>query len=144
MLSQFAFSCSDCVADSSREQQCISMSAITPLASLHQVSHLVNDVDFVLTDCDGVLYLSKTRIPGTEETIRKLRRQGKKVLFVTNNGAISRKTALAKLNGLGFEAAFDEVFTPSFVVAQYLKSKNFEGKVSLHTSRHSICEQKDL
>lgn len=106
------------------------MSHIIPLTSAAEISRVLDHVDFVLSDCDGVLYLSKTRIPGTEETIRKLQERGKKVLFVTNNGAISRKTAVAKLNGLGFEATFDQVFTPSFVVAQYLKSKNFDGKVS--------------
>lgn len=107
------------------------MSHIIPLTSSAEVSRVLDHVDFVLSDCDGVLYLSKTRIPGTEDTIRKLRERGKKVLFVINNGAVSRKTAVAKLNGLGFEASFRDIFTPSFVVAQYLKSKNFDGKVSL-------------
>ena len=114
------------------------MSHISCLASAAEVSRVLDDVDFVLSDCDGVLYLSKTRIPGSDEAIRRLRERGKKVLFVTNNGSISRKLALAKLNGLGFEAEFDEIFTPSFVIAQYLKSKNFYGKVSFKSARSSI------
>lgn len=116
------------------------MSHISCLASAAEVSRVLDDVDFVLSDCDGVLYLSKTRIPGSDETIRRLRERGKKVLFVTNNGSISRKSALAKLNGMGFEAEFDEIFTPSFVVAQYLKLKNFQGKVSNRTEKSTSGE----
>lgn len=108
-----------------------SMSHITCLDSAAVVSDFLNDIDYILTDCDGVLYVDKHAIPGTDQVIRKLRNMGKKVLFVTNNGTISRKTAHNKLNSMGFDAEFTDVFTTSFIVAQYLKMKEFRGTVSL-------------
>ena len=106
------------------------MSTECLLGQASDVLRVLDEVDVILCDCDGVLYLSQTRISGADEAIRKLRQKGKKVIFVTNNGAVSRKTAIAKLNKLGFEADADELFTPSFAVAQYLKAKHFTGTVS--------------
>jgi HAD superfamily hydrolase (TIGR01450 family) len=113
------------------------MSVVQCLES--DVSRVLNSIDTVCCDCDGVLYLSQTPIPGANEAIRRLEQHGKKVLFVTNNGAISRLSAMAKLNRLGFDARLDQIFTPSFVVAQYLQSKQFEGRVSCPIISRFMC-----
>jgi len=94
-----------------------------------EVTRLLDAVDFVLTDCDGVIYLNNTIIPGTPEVFQSLRRKGKKVLFVSNNSTRSRKAVMKKLNDMGFEASIDEVFVSAFVAAEYLKSKSFNGLV---------------
>ena len=119
----------------------VKMSETRCLDSAEEVRRVLQEVEYVLCDCDGVLYLSGTRIPGSDEAVHKLREAGKTVLFVTNNGAVSRATALAKLNRLGFDATPDHVFTPSYVVAQYLVSHKFSGKVSKETSN---CCMKSL
>lgn len=96
----------------------------------HEVTRLLDAVDFVLTDCDGVIYLNNTVIAGTAKVFTKLRAMGKKVLFVSNNSSKSRKAVLKKLNDMGFGAKLDEVFVSAYVVAEYFKSHNFTGKVS--------------
>ena len=118
-------------ATETQSHEADSMSHITCLDSAAVLSDFLKDIDYILTDCDGVLYVDKHAIPGTDQVIRRLRDMGKKVLFVTNNGTISRKTALNKLNSMGFNAEFTDVFTTSFIVAQYLKMKEFQGTVSL-------------
>ena len=108
------------------------MTATKGLVSLddaREVTRLLDAVDYVLTDCDGVIYLNNTVIPGTPGVFAKLRSLGKKVLFVSNNSSKSRKAVLKKLNDMGFQAKLEEVFVSSYVVAEYFKSHNFAGKV---------------
>ena len=106
-----------------------------------EVSRLLSAVDFVLTDCDGVIYLNNTVIAGTTTVFAKLREMGKKILFVSNNSSKSRKAVLKKLNDMGFQASLKEVFVSAYVVAEYFKSHNFTGKVSCCSSRNPICSQ---
>lgn len=94
-------------------------------------SQLLDSVDFILTDCDGVLYLNNQTIPDTPQVFAKFRQAGKKVLFVSNNSTRSRLQVQAKLTKMGFDVASDEVFVSSFVAAEYFKNKNFKDKVSI-------------
>jgi ribonucleotide monophosphatase NagD (HAD superfamily) len=100
------------------------------LDDAEKLSKLLDSVDYILTDCDGVIYLNNTTIPGTPEFFQSLRNRGKKIIFVSNNSSKARKTVLNKLNQMGFNAKLDEVFVSAFVVAEYLKSRHFNGKVS--------------
>jgi ribonucleotide monophosphatase NagD (HAD superfamily) len=95
----------------------------------HEVSRLLDAVDFILTDCDGVIYLNNTVIAGTAKVFSRLRSMGKKILFVSNNSTRSRQTVLKKLNDMGFQADLKEVFVSAYVVAEYFKSHNFTGRV---------------
>lgn len=99
------------------------------LDNRQEVEKLLSNVDYILTDCDGVIYLNNSVIPGTPQTLNLLRSIGKKIIFASNNSSKSRRSVLAKLNAMGFNATVDEVIGSSFVVAKYLKSVNFDGKV---------------
>jgi 4-nitrophenyl phosphatase len=44
-----------------------------------------DQIEFVLCDLDGVVWLDRRAIPGAPEAIARLRRSGRRVLFVTNN-----------------------------------------------------------
>lgn len=99
------------------------------LNSLQEVDKLLSSIDYVLTDCDGVIYLNNTIISGTPETLNMLRAKGKKIVFASNNSSKSRKSVLTKLNKMGFNATIDEVVGSSFVVGRYLESLNFKEKV---------------
>ena len=97
------------------------------------VNRLLHSVDFILTDCDGVIYLNNTVITGTPQVLNRLRELGKKVLFVSNNSSKSRKTVLKKLNDFGFQAQLKDVFVSAYVVAEYFKIQKFTGKVCLNS-----------
>ncbi|XP_028821332.1 glycerol-3-phosphate phosphatase-like [Denticeps clupeoides] len=93
---------------------------------------LLDSVDSVLFDCDGVIWRGDQVVPGAAEVINLLKRRGKRVFFLTNNSTKTRKMYAEKLTRLGFGASADEVFATAYCSAMYLKSVcGLEGKVYL-------------
>ena len=45
----------------------------------------LKDIDLFLFDMDGTLYLGNQLYPFTKELLAKIREEGKKYLFTTNN-----------------------------------------------------------
>ncbi|XP_077357738.1 glycerol-3-phosphate phosphatase [Festucalex cinctus] len=93
---------------------------------------LLDSVDSVLFDCDGVIWRGDQAIPGAPQVIKLLKEHGKKVFFVTNNSTKTRKMYVDKMSTLGFEATEDEVFGTAYCSAMYLKTVcKLQGKVYL-------------
>ena len=84
----------------------------------------ISSFDTVLTDCDGVLWVGGQPIQGSPEAIMKLRKLGKRIIFVTNNG-MSRNDLLSRCHELGFGGEIDDMITSSYLCANYLKQKQF-------------------
>jgi len=61
--------------------------------------------------------------------INKLRSLGKKVFYVTNNSTKTRSEYVTKCKNLEFEGQEEEIVGTSYVLAQYLKQRNFDKKV---------------
>jgi len=117
-----------CTGQVARNMACQDLTEL----SLQDQKSFFNSFDTVLTDCDGVLWSGNTPIPGSVEMIHKFREMGKKVIYVTNNATRSRKEYVTKMEDLGFGGTYEEIFTPSFLVASYLRSINFNKKVYLY------------
>ncbi|KAK7099389.1 hypothetical protein V1264_003533 [Littorina saxatilis] len=90
---------------------------------------LLAGADSFLFDCDGVLWDGRGVIPGSLETIKKLKALGKKVFYVTNNSSKTRDGYLQKAKQFGFPATVDEIVCTAYIAALYLKNKQFKGKV---------------
>ncbi|TRY83998.1 hypothetical protein DNTS_009945 [Danionella cerebrum] len=96
------------------------------------VAQLLDSVDCVLFDCDGVIWRGDQVISGAPQVINSLKRIGKRVFFVTNNSTKTRQMYADKLRKMGFDATADEVFGTAFCSAMYLKTVcKLEGKVYL-------------
>ncbi|XP_030631183.1 glycerol-3-phosphate phosphatase [Chanos chanos] len=96
------------------------------------IKQLLDSVDNVLFDCDGVIWRGDEAISGAPEVINLLKKTGKGVYFVTNNSTKTRKMYADKLAKLGFNATEEEVFGTAYCSAMYLKSVcKLEGKVYL-------------
>ncbi|KAL0179681.1 hypothetical protein M9458_025123, partial [Cirrhinus mrigala] len=95
---------------------------------------LLDSVDSVLFDCDGVIWRGDQAIPGAPEVINSLKKNGKRVFFVTNNSTKTRQMYADKLGKLGFDATADEVFGTAYCSAVYLKNVcKLDGKdVGIH------------
>jgi len=63
--------------------------------------------DVVLCDLDGVVWLAHQPIPGSVAAVARLRADGRRVLFVTNNSATRLEVQEATLARLGIPAAGD-------------------------------------
>jgi len=61
----------------------------------------------VLCDLDGVVWLAHQPIPGSVDGIARLRANGHRVLFVTNNSATRLEAQVATLKSIGIPAAGD-------------------------------------
>ncbi|PVD34041.1 hypothetical protein C0Q70_05303 [Pomacea canaliculata] len=90
---------------------------------------LIHTTDNFLFDCDGVLWDGKGVIPGSPETIAKLKALGKRVFYVTNNSSKTRKEYVLQCQKFGFDATEEEFASTSYVSALYLKNLDFKDKV---------------
>lgn len=96
------------------------------------MKQLLDSVDSVLFDCDGVIWRGDQVIPGAPQVINLLKEHGKKVFFVTNNSSKTRRMYADKMSTLGFSVTEEEVFGTAYCCAMFLKrSCGLEGKVYL-------------
>jgi len=71
------------------------------------------EVEALLIDLDGVLYVGDSPVAGAAEAVAALRASGRALRFVTNTTARSRAQTLDKLGRLGFEVGEQELVTPA-------------------------------
>lgn len=96
------------------------------------IKQLLDSVDSVLFDCDGVIWRGDQAIPGAPQVVNLLKEKGKKVFFVTNNSTKTRKMYADKMLTLGFNVREEEVFGTAYCSAMYLKTVcKLDGKVYL-------------
>jgi HAD superfamily hydrolase (TIGR01458 family) len=91
---------------------------------------MLDGVDAVLIDLDGVLYVESRPIDGAVEAIGRLRDREMALRFVTNTTAHSRDDTLEKLVGLGIPVADDELVTPAALAVRYCMHQGYR-RVSL-------------
>ena len=94
----------------------------------------INNIKGILSDIDGTLYFKGVPIPGTIDTINKLRDLGIKLLFFTNTDSKSPKTVLKILKDYGFTINEEEIYTPIIALKEFL-SKHPNKKSYFVTTR---------
>jgi HAD superfamily hydrolase (TIGR01458 family) len=77
----------------------------------------------ILLDIDGVLHVSGEPIPGGAEAVARLRENGHRLRFVTNNTTQSRKRLAEQIRGFGIELEDEELQTTSVAAAHALRGK---------------------
>ena len=77
----------------------------------------------ILLDIDGVLHVSGEPIRGAPAAVRRLRENGHRLRFVTNNTTQSRAVLAGNLRELGFELDDDELQTTALAAARELAGK---------------------
>ena len=74
-----------------------------------------------LLDLDGVVWLGERPIAGSPEAIARLRAQGKRVVFITNNSNDTVASYVAKLERCGVPAMADDLITSAQAAARLVE-----------------------
>ncbi|WP_287154832.1 HAD-IIA family hydrolase [Candidatus Solincola tengchongensis] len=74
-----------------------------------------------LVDMDGVVYLDREPVAGAADFVQAVRREKKKLLFLTNNSKFTRAEYREKLAGVGIPASEEEVLTSAAATADFLR-----------------------
>ena len=90
-------------------------------ATITSVNDWVEEIDTVLCDLDGVVWLAHQPIVGSVEAIASLRASGRRVLFVTNNSAATLADHEQALAAVGVPARGD-VVSSALAVTQLVRS----------------------
>jgi HAD superfamily hydrolase (TIGR01458 family) len=77
----------------------------------------------VLLDIDGVLHVSGEPVPGAPEAVERLRADGHRLRFVTNNTTRARAALAADLNAIGVRVDEDEIETTALAAARLLEGR---------------------
>ncbi|CAK9435951.1 uncharacterized protein LODBEIA_P05570 [Lodderomyces beijingensis] len=82
---------------------------------------IIDQYDYFLFDCDGVLWLGDHLLPSVSETLEYLKSKDKTVIFVTNNSTKSRGDYLKKFQKMGIEGITkSEIFGSAYATAIYV------------------------
>jgi HAD superfamily hydrolase (TIGR01458 family) len=77
----------------------------------------------ILLDIDGVLHVSGEPIPGGAAAVERLRENGHRLRFVTNNTTRSRAQLADELRGFGIRLSDDELQTTAVAAARVLAGR---------------------
>ncbi len=103
-----------------------------------------------LIDMDGVIYRGSELIPGADRFIGLLRERDIPFLFLTNNSQRTRRDVATKIQRMGIDADWDDVFTCADATARFLAMQDPEGTAfvigeggllnALHSNRYAIVD----
>jgi len=109
---------------------------------LSDASRPAERYDLFLMDMDGVIYLNRQPIPDAVEFIRRARKGGKGILFLTNNSKYTRGEYREKLAGMGVPAEESEIFTSAAATASFLvENYDLEGRKAFVIGGRGLLEE---
>ena len=94
-----------------------------------QIKRTLSEKELFVFDMDGTIYLGENVFRPAVDFIKKLRENGKKVLFFTNNASRTPEFYIIRLSRMGFEPSRDEIMTSGDVTAEYLSRECSDKKV---------------
>ncbi len=81
-------------------------------------------IEGLLVDLDGTLYVGEEPVEGAKEALNRLRTAGMEIRFVTNTTRRPRSAVCAQLLSLGFDVREDEIFTPARAAARLIGDRS--------------------
>ena len=104
------------------------------MIEMKKSNRILHSVRGILCDIDGTLHFKGAPIPGAIDALLRLRKQKKKLLFLTNTDSKSPRTVFNKLLAYGFAVKEKEIFTPIVALRNFLHH-NKDRKVFLVASK---------
>lgn len=81
-----------------------------------------------IIDMDGVLVQGNQIIPGADEFIKRLRKQKRKFLLLTNNPMYTPRDLAHRLQAIGIQIEEDQIFSSALATAAFLHQQRPDGK----------------
>ncbi|NNJ11367.1 HAD-IIA family hydrolase [Chloroflexales bacterium ZM16-3] len=91
-------------------------------------------------DLDGTVYLGDTLLPGAVALFARLRGDGRRVAFLSNNPTKNREQYVAKLMRFGIQASLSEVVNTTYVMVEWLKA-NAPGATVYPVSEQPLIDE---
>uniref|UniRef100_A0A1B0C9C4 Putative pyridoxal phosphate phosphatase n=2 Tax=Lutzomyia longipalpis TaxID=7200 RepID=A0A1B0C9C4_LUTLO len=89
--------------------------------SMDEKRNFLNSFDFMMTDCDGVLWNLIDPIPGTGAALRDVEAAGKRVIYVSNNSVCPDSVYERKIKSIGATYRQEDLVHPIHTIIYYLK-----------------------
>ncbi|SVA96577.1 uncharacterized protein METZ01_LOCUS149431 [marine metagenome] len=83
----------------------------------------LEDIEGVLLDLDGTIFIGDRLVPGAADAVSALRRAGLPIRFGTNITRTPREDLVQRLQEMGLDLASEEVLTAPLVAASWLEKK---------------------
>ncbi|MBP3962564.1 HAD-IIA family hydrolase [Paenibacillus lignilyticus] len=91
--------------------------------TLKKGGELFDQVKAFFFDLDGCIYFTDTLAPSAGKLIERLKQEGKKVGFITNNSRLTAREVEMKLHKMGLEIPSEDIFTATDLTGLYIKNK---------------------
>jgi NagD protein len=106
----------------------------------HDQIRRLNGIEVFALDLDGTLYLGEEIFSFTLTFLERLRRFGKRYVFVTNNSAYNQRDYVLKLSRMKIETTLDDIYTSGRATIDYLLEQGGPSPVFL-LGTESLDEQ---
>lgn len=84
---------------------------------------LIEKLDLILFDLDGVIYIENKPTPGAIKVLKKIRENKRKLLFLTNNPAHSAREYAQRLKKIDIYCTPNEIITSSLATSYYIRKR---------------------
>lgn len=84
----------------------------------------MRNIEGVLLDLQGVLYLEGEPIPGAPDAVSALMAAGLSVRFLTNTTTRPRREVAKRMTAMGFDVDVEDIITPAMAAGHLLKRMN--------------------
>ncbi|OCC22593.1 hydrolase [Croceicoccus estronivorus] len=88
----------------------------------------------VLLDIGGVVYIGDRPLPGAVDAIGRLRDAGIAIRFLTNSTRSPHRVLLRKLRDIGVDVAAEELFTPALAARRLIEEEGLAPHLLIHPS----------
>jgi len=86
----------------------------------------INDIENILLDLDGTVYVGSQVVDGAADAIAQLRAQGKNVFFLSNNSSKNKSDYVQRLQALGIACTLEQIVISTDGVIDYLKQEKVD------------------
>lgn len=101
---------------------------------------MMRKFDAYIFDLDGTVYLGEALLPNAGETITRLRKMGKRTVFLSNNPTKTREAYAEKLTRLGLPTPDSDVINSSYVMVDFLQ-RRMPGANLFVVGEQSLCDE---